>query len=115
MGTTLLGLHMQLYDELENRLVAVEEELKRLQLWSNDVPSKEALQSQQPFCLDTLAFEQWLQFVMIPTFRFMIAESNPLPPRCAIAEMAEEVLKDSDAGELVNRIRAIDELITNGS
>ena len=105
---------MQVYSELAQRLDSVEQALKRLQLWSNAAPSETALQSQQPFCVDTLAFEQWLQFVMIPKFRQMIAASIPLPAQCAIAEMAEEAFKEIDEKELVECIRAIDQLITFG-
>lgn len=103
-----------MYAELEKRLDAVEQTLQGLQLWSNETPSYHALQSQQPFCVDTLTFEQWLQFVMIPTFRQMIADSTPLPPQCAIAEMAEQVYQDIGYVELIERIRAIDHLITRG-
>ena len=69
-------------------LVELEEVLKAAGLWSAVRPSQEALASQQPFACDTLAFDQWLQFIFIPRLQTLL-ESNTLPPPMQIQPMAE--------------------------
>ena len=43
-------------------LLQIEIELRRIDAWESEPPSPEALQSAQPFAVDTLEFTQWLQF-----------------------------------------------------
>ena len=70
-------------------LIDVEAELRRLGLWETEPPGPAALASQQPFCIDTLSFPQWLQFVFLPRMHALVDEDRPLPAKCAIAPMAE--------------------------
>lgn len=51
-------------------------ELQRLERWQADHPGSEALASELPFCVDTLSFDQWLQFVLIPR---MEQQQEPYP------------------------------------
>ncbi|MEB3733798.1 YqcC family protein [Halopseudomonas pachastrellae] len=44
-------------------LQELEGELRQWGLWSLEPPSAAQLASEAPFCADTLAFEQWLQWV----------------------------------------------------
>ena len=46
-------------------LLQIEMELRRIDAWESEPPSPEALQSAQPFAVDTLEFTQWLQFVFV--------------------------------------------------
>ena len=70
-------------------LIDVEAELRRLALWETAAPDPGALASRQPFCIDTLSFPQWLQFVFLPRMHALIDEDQPLPAKCAVAPMAE--------------------------
>ena len=79
---------------------------------STVVPSVAALSSTQPFCVDTLNFEQWLQFVMMARFEGMIQNSQPLPTQCDIAPMAEEAFKGRLFPNVIARLRAIDKLLS---
>lgn len=45
-------------------LSELEDELRQLGWWEQQAPSAQALQSQQPFCVDTLEFSQWLQWIL---------------------------------------------------
>ena len=92
----------------------LEAQLRNLRLWQVQRPSVEALASQQPFCIDTLSFPQWLQFVFIERLQLMIAEQEPLPSACHIAPMAEEYFKTTDytVSEVLNCLRTIDELLS---
>lgn len=104
------GTHQQL-SRLLAQLVA---ELQHQQLWQAESPSAQALASTEPFCVDTLSFSQWLQWVMVPRFEQMIAAGMSLPSRCEIQPMAEEGLKDLGAagGRLVALIGEIDRALT---
>ena len=82
-------------------------------VWSIELPSQEALNSTQPFCVDTLSFEQWLQFVMMAKFEEMIRLSLPLPSKCEIAPMAEEAFKGRSVGVVIDQIQLIDRLLSH--
>jgi uncharacterized protein YqcC (DUF446 family) len=64
-------------------------ELKALNMWSTQPPSAEAMASTAPFCCDTMAFEQWLQFVLIPRMQALLDGDLPLPTDVSILPMAE--------------------------
>ena len=49
------------------QLIDLEAALRQLDLWSDTPPSQEAMSSEQPFALDSLEFEEWLQFIFLPT------------------------------------------------
>ena len=69
-------------------LFELEELLKAAGMWSAVTPSQEALASQQPFACDTLAFEQWLQFIFIPRLQILL-KTHTVPPPMQIQPMAE--------------------------
>lgn len=69
-------------------LTELKEVLKVAELWSLTQPSAEALASQQPFACDTLALEQWLQFIFIPRLQAML-EANAAVPPMKLLPMAE--------------------------
>ena len=70
-------------------LFELEEILKAAGLWSAVTPSQEALASQQPFACDTLALEQWLQFIFIPRMQTLLSQSPVSVPVMAIKPVAE--------------------------
>ncbi|MNJ80295.1 hypothetical protein D3C77_786240 [compost metagenome] len=45
--------------------------------------------SAEPFCVDTLAFEEWLQWVFLPRMKEIIERGEGLPLACSIRPMAE--------------------------
>lgn len=102
---------------LDTRQEPLLQHLDRLQqammtegLWSANAPDEKALLSTQPFCLDTLDFEQWLQFVMIPQFRLLVVNNMALPEQCQVANMAEEAFKHRHAAQVLKALVAIDQL-----
>lgn len=74
-------------------LMDIEKELRELSLWETEPPPAEALESRQPFAVDTLAFHQWLQFIFIPRMYVLVEERAALPTQCDIAPMAEEYFR----------------------
>ena len=105
MRTTLIGL-----------LHLLEQELRAQDRWTVDPPSIEALRSAQPFCLDRMSLDQWLQWVLLPRLSGMLQTGLELPRDCAIRPMAEQFYMDQDpaAARLIAIIGRIDQLLTAG-
>lgn len=80
---------MTRFNELADCLLEIEAELRSLGWWAAESPGPQALASNQPFCVDTLRFEQWLQWVFLPRMKQLLEQAGELPARSAIAEMAE--------------------------
>lgn len=79
-----------MYVEIASLLIDIEAELRRLRQWDEQPPSAEALASTEPFCVDTLSFPQWLQFVFLPRMHALVAAQQLPPGRCEITPLAEQ-------------------------
>lgn len=96
-----------------DQLLLIERELRQLGMWSVKPPSAEALASQQPFCVDTLDFEAWLQWVFLPRMKRLLEMAGPLPTASGIRPMAEERYKgrEAEVGALLTALGTFDSLI----
>lgn len=101
----------QVLTDLLNQL---KHQMQQLELWQTQYPSEQALASTQPFCVDTLSFAQWLQFVFITKIEQIIHNKGNLPSQVCVCPMAEESFKllGEQAGSLINIIADIDELLS---
>ncbi|MCY4044523.1 MAG: YqcC family protein [Cellvibrionales bacterium] len=72
----------QLLDKLEQVLRAQD-------LWTVESPSEEALMSQEPFAVDQMDFNEWLQWLFIPRVKMLIEEQIPLPKGANLSAMGE--------------------------
>lgn len=81
-------------------------------LWETASPPPAAFESDLPFCVDTLQFSQWLQWVFIVRFQALLDGNLPLPSNCNIATITEEAFKgmDFDPAELVALMQQFDAL-----
>lgn len=79
------------FPEVAEHLLLIERELRALGWWSDTPPSEEALSSGEPFCVDSLDFEQWLQWIFLPRMKHILENDLPLPNASGILEMAEMV------------------------
>ena len=102
--------------QVADSLLRVEIELRQLGVWEMEPPSDRALQSTQPFCIDTLEFTQWLQFVFVARLKGLIENDQPLPSVSGIAPMAEEHFRNrpESGAALVRELEAIDRLLSGG-
>lgn len=91
----------------------IEVEIKRLDLWEEEPPPASAFRSSNPFCFDTMAVTQWLQWVFIPRMRETLAMSVPLAAPCQVAPVVELYFDDigADRGELVLLLEEFDALM----
>ncbi|MGL4715635.1 MAG: YqcC family protein [Aeromonas sp.] len=89
-------------------------ELQRLGRWQAGHPGEDALASTLPFCVDTLSFDQWLQFVLIPRMEQLVILQAPLPTSVSLYPMASEVYKNQlvELAELLRLIARFDLLLS---
>ncbi|BFU59705.1 MULTISPECIES: YqcC family protein [Rodentibacter] len=88
--------------------------MQRLNLWQAMPPAQEAFLSQEPFSLDTMAPEEWLQWVFIPRMQALLESGAPLPNQIAISPYIEEALKEfDDLTVLLAPLVALEELLQN--
>jgi dTDP-4-dehydrorhamnose 3,5-epimerase len=103
------------HKHVESSLQILQQALIQAGHWSESDISAEALSSQQPFCLDTMNFSQWLQFVFIPNIQALIDAQQKLP--CLIKgqglePMASEFYTRTEADcKILAVICQIDELL----
>ncbi|GFM67768.1 YqcC family protein [Pseudomonas cichorii] len=100
--------------EVAEQLLLIERELRVLGWWSDTPPSEEALSSTEPFSVDTLEFEQWLQWIFLPRMKIILERDLPLPNSSGILEMAEMVYasRQSEARKLQELLAQFDQLIS---
>jgi uncharacterized protein YqcC (DUF446 family) len=70
------------------KIDAIEAEMKRLGAWSGDPVPPEAYVDMGAFGMNTMSFEQWLQFVFIPRVRELCASDGPWPGESAVGVKA---------------------------
>ncbi|HGY9626421.1 YqcC family protein [Pseudomonas putida] len=99
--------------DIADHLLLIERELQVQGWWSAETPTAEALASVVPFAVDTMAFEQWLQWIFLPRMKLIIEQGHPLPNASGILVMAETVFVDrpEQSRELRRLLAAFDQLI----
>ncbi|MGY0614093.1 YqcC family protein [Vibrio sp. FJH11] len=97
--------------KLVELLHQLEAQLKRHELWQQTMPSTTALQSVEPFAIDTLDPNEWLQWIFIARMRALVESNQPLPSGFSIEPYFSEAWKqEPQYAELLITIRTIDEL-----
>lgn len=102
--------------ELADQLLLIERELRVLGVWASSPPDAEALASQEPFCVDTLAFDQWLQWIFLPRMKLILEQGESLPTVSGILAMAEMVYRHQPqrVAGLFEALEGFDRLISCG-
>ena len=105
------------YQALSRLLDDIEQEMTGLGLWHTQPPPAQAFNSSAPFFADSMAFEHWLQWVLIARFRALIDGQLPLPARCHITPMAEETLAvgQHNVHTLLALLQQLDQLFDDDS
>ncbi len=100
-----------LSEVVSSLLTELEGSLKSSGLWSGMPPSPEAMASQEPFCVDTMSFSEWLQWIYIMRLRAMIEHGSDLPAGGCLTPYAEEAFKHmgKDASQLLDIISRLDQ------
>lgn len=108
---------MTVHDELEVALRRLEATMKAINLWRMERPSPAAFESQQPFCIDTMALPQWLRFVFIARLDALVEARAPLPDKCEVAPavdayLVQEGVRINDRLLLCKAVEEVDRLVT---
>ncbi|BAJ01194.1 conserved hypothetical protein [Shewanella violacea DSS12] len=102
-----------MYLKTTQKLEELEAELKRRSLWSPQAPSVEAMADTSPFSCESMAFENWVQFIFLPKMRALIADRQVLPSNIAVAPMAHHVWNDiKERHTLINIFDELDKLLS---
>lgn len=104
---------MSQHSELLEILNAISTEMVLKELWQSTAPSDEALSSTQPFCVDTLTFGEWMQWIMLPKLEQMAKSQAPLPSNSDMFSMAEEAFKraEVDTQTLLGLVLKLDDCL----
>lgn len=99
------------------QLLLIERELRLLGWWAEVAPAAERLASPEPFCVDTLLFQEWLQWIFLPRMRAIIELGGALPGACVIRPMGEESWRGEGArvAGLLALLEAFDRLINTAA
>ncbi|PJC86526.1 hypothetical protein CSW98_09980 [Vibrio sp. HA2012] len=96
---------------LKQKLIDLELMLREKELWQPVSPANEALASTEPFAIDTLLPQEWLQWIFIPRMLTLIAHGQPMPCGFAITPYFAEIWgQESDKQALLALIQEIDEV-----
>ncbi|GMU83585.1 MAG: hypothetical protein AMXMBFR47_34550 [Planctomycetota bacterium] len=90
----------------------LEAELRRLGAWSDAPLPPAKMQFTRAFGGDTMAFEQWIQFVLVARLRDIAASGGPLPPSSNLAAYAVREFdgREDQMATLIDLLRAVDDL-----
>jgi uncharacterized protein YqcC (DUF446 family) len=97
--------------QVADRLLAIELQLRQMNCWQSEPLAAEKYLSCEPFCLDTMSFEQWLQFVLLAKLKQLLENDQPLPTVSGVAPMAEEHYRSGSGQLLIRELAALDELL----
>ncbi|KLU15811.1 MULTISPECIES: YqcC family protein [Xenorhabdus] len=103
---------MSIEKQILHKLQLIEATMKMVGVWQNYPPKPEAFDSTEPFSIDTMSAEEWLQWVLIPRMRALIEQDASLPTAFSIAPYFEEAFKEDAARflPLLEHLRALDNL-----
>jgi uncharacterized protein YqcC (DUF446 family) len=87
-------MKMNIENQVRRSLQAIEQAMRDLALWQAAPPEPEAFSSLEPFCVDSMRAEEWLQWVLLPRMTALLDAKAPLPARFMIAPYFEVALKD---------------------
>ena len=86
--------------------------MQKLDLWQAVPPSQDAFLSEEPFSIDTMSAEEWLQWVFIPRMQALLESGATLPNKIAISPYIEEAMKEfDDLQQLLIPLVALEELL----
>ncbi len=90
--------------------------MQKLDLWQVTPPAQEAFLSQEPFAIDTMSPEEWLQWIFIPRMFALLESDAELPSKIAVSPYLEEAFKEAEEDflvELLTPLRELEALLQN--
>lgn len=102
----------QFNSDILQLLKDIEQEMKSKLLWQSLPPKAEAFLSEQPFALDMMLPNEWLQWIFIPRIRALIDANGIVPRNFVLYPYFEETLKQQEeAAKLLSLIENLDKRV----
>jgi uncharacterized protein YqcC (DUF446 family) len=90
----------------------IEAELRALNAWDAEPPSPEAIANGGAFGGRTMAFTQWLQWVLIPRLQEVASGASDIPPSSSVGAYAVRELDGwNEASSLISKLSELDRLV----
>ena len=90
----------------------IEQELRSLGASQSQPPPEKAFESQSAFFADTMSFYQWLEFVLVPRIREIVAKRGRFPSESQVGAYAVRELDGLDeASDLISLLSEFDGFI----
>ncbi|WP_339036623.1 YqcC family protein [Serratia symbiotica] len=87
---------MSIHNQVRDNLQTIEQSMRDLALWQAAPPEPEAFASTEPFYVDRMQAEEWLQWVFLPRMYALLEAYAPLPTQFAVTPYLELALKDRE-------------------
>ncbi|ADW72481.1 MULTISPECIES: YqcC family protein [Rahnella] len=100
---------MNIENQVRQILEDIEQVMRDEKLWHATPPEAEAFESKEPFSVDTLSAEQWLQWVLVPRMYALLEAQAPMPTRFAITPYFEVAMPE--ALRLLTQLQRLDDLL----
>jgi len=101
-----------LYALIAAKALEIEEELRWLNRWQADSLPADKYENMGAFGSNTMAFEQWLQFVLIPRIQQIVKDRDKFPSGSMLATYAVRAFDgDQESTHLQKLLSDIDQLI----
>ncbi len=100
---------MNIENQVRQILEDIEQVMRDEKLWHDTPPEAEAFESKEPFSVDTLSAEQWLQWVLVPRMYALLEAQAPMPTRFAITPYFEVAMPE--ALRLLTQLQRLDDLL----
>jgi len=102
----------RLYTLVSAKAKEIETELKRLNRWQSEPPPAEKFENMGAFGSNTMAFEQWIQFILIPRIQETVHGRGEFPTESRLAPYAVRVFDgDAESENLQELLYELDKLI----
>ncbi|EPJ93648.1 hypothetical protein CF149_11655 [Pseudomonas psychrophila] len=100
--------------EVAEFLLLIEQEMRTQGLWSDKTPTEHDLSSLEPFSVDRLDFELWVQWIFLPKMKVIVEQGQPLPNVSGIRHMADQVFAQRRGNwrPLLKHFEGFDQLIS---
>lgn len=100
---------MNIENQVRQILEDIEQVMRDEKLWHATPPEAESFESKEPFSVDTLSAEQWLQWVLVPRMYALLEAQAPMPTRFAITPYFEVAMPE--ALRLLTQLQRLDDLL----
>lgn len=98
---------------IQEQLNEIKKEMLFRGMWQSLPPAPEAFLSEQPFAIDTMSANEWLQWIFLPRIQALIDANCVLPRNFSLSPYFEEALQEQEeARQLLSLIKHLDQLVT---